>query len=398
MADRATGINPEMLRWARERAGYATVESVAARLKRPVEQIEAWETGSEFPTWRQFERMARNVYRRPAALFFLSSPPVEKSLFEEFERLPKAAIEDLEPDTWFAVRHAKARRMDLEELASFDNSQERQILKDLGVHIDHTDAVSLAVQIREYLKIDLDSQLSWPTEQVALENWRSAVQDAGVWVFKRRFRQNDIAGFCLYDQNHPLIYLNNRQSVGRQLLTLFNLLAHLIFRTSHLERRDVDGYVEALEGQDRDIEVTSNQVATDFLIPTEHFLEYVQLKPAADSYEQVLISVARKYRVGKEIALRKYLDQGVVDACKYHEKLSEWHEVERQESVRSGGGNFYAIQRANLGAKFTSLVFRGYYQGAIEVDQLVEYLEIRPPTVVNLENWENWLFESFAPR
>ena len=129
MADRATGINPEMLRWARERAGYPTVESVAARLKRPVEQIEAWESGAAFPTWRQLERLARDLYHRPTALFFLPSPPIEKTPTAEFERLPKATIEDLEPDTWFALRHAEARRLDLGELAQFDNSRERQILR-----------------------------------------------------------------------------------------------------------------------------------------------------------------------------------------------------------------------------------------------------------------------------
>ena len=35
MADKATGINPEMLRWAREQAGYSTVEPVAVSMKRP---------------------------------------------------------------------------------------------------------------------------------------------------------------------------------------------------------------------------------------------------------------------------------------------------------------------------------------------------------------------------
>ena len=395
MVDRATGINPEMLRWAREQAGYATVEAVAASLKRPAADIEAWESGTAFPTWRQLERLARNFYRRPTALFFLPSPPMEKTPYAEFDRLPKAAIEDLEPDTWFALRHAKARRMDLEELAQFDTSRERQILRDVNEHVDHTNAVSLAAQVREYLQIQLDNQLDWPSERAALENWRSAIQEAGVWVFKRRFRQDDIAGFCLYDRSHPLIYLNSGQSVGRQMFSLFNELAHLLFEFNHLERRDVDIHLKSLEGRDREIEVACSRIATEVLIPTKHFLENAAFGAMSVTDELALTSVSRRYRVGKEVVLRKYLDQELIDLQQYAEKLSAWNEAESSESRNRGGGNFYAVQRGNLGAKFTNLAFRGYYQGAYGIDQLAEYLDIRPPSIIN---WENWLHESLAPR
>ena len=56
MVVRATGINPAMLRWAREQAGYS-VEEAASRMKRDPAEISAWESGEEFPTWRQFERL-----------------------------------------------------------------------------------------------------------------------------------------------------------------------------------------------------------------------------------------------------------------------------------------------------------------------------------------------------
>ena len=387
MADRATGINPEMLRWAREQAGYPTVESVASRLKRPVADIEAWESGSQFPTWRQLERVARNVYRRPTAIFFLPSPPSEKTPVAEFQRLPKAAIEDLEPDTWFALRQAKARRFDLEELAQFDDSKERLILGDFAQNADNVNAADLAAGVRKYLHIKLESQLGWQSERVALENWRNAIQEAGVWVFKRPFIQSDIAGFCLYDRRQPLIYLNRAYSIGRQMLTLFNQLAHLLFKFSHLERWDIGHYIGSLEGDDRDAEDICSRVASEVLIPTKHFLENVTVGAMSVIDELVLMSVARKYRVGKEVALRKYLDQGFIDLWQYNEKVKEWNEAELAAASKSGGGNYYAIQRANLGTKYTGLVFRGFYQGAYEVDQLVEYLGVRTSNVANLESW-----------
>ena len=209
MADRATGINPAMLRWVREQAGFSSVEQVATRMKRAQSEIEAWESGTEFPTWRQLERLARDYYHRPTALFFFPVPPEEQSLSAEFRRLPESALQGLDPDTWLAVRQARARQLDLEELAPFDDSSERQILRDLAGSAKRSNAESLALLVRRYLSISVDEQLSWKSIDSALENWRNALQAAGIWVFKRRFKQKDVAGFCIYDQDRPLVYLNN---------------------------------------------------------------------------------------------------------------------------------------------------------------------------------------------
>jgi ribosome-binding protein aMBF1 (putative translation factor) len=40
-----SGIQPAVIRWARQSAGLSVVE-VAAKLKRPVEDVKAWESGS----------------------------------------------------------------------------------------------------------------------------------------------------------------------------------------------------------------------------------------------------------------------------------------------------------------------------------------------------------------
>ncbi len=171
MADRATGINPAMLRWAREQAGYASVAMVAARLNRPVEDIEAWETGTRYPTWRQLERLARDFYHRPTALFFLPSHPEEQAPSAEFRRLPETTLDDLEPDTWLAIRQARARQMDLEELSPFDDFAERLIVRDLADDISAAGVDSLAKAARMYLGDSLDEQFAWKSEEDALENW-----------------------------------------------------------------------------------------------------------------------------------------------------------------------------------------------------------------------------------
>ena len=389
MADRATGINPEMLRWAREQAGYPSADAVAALLKRPVEDIEAWEMGTKYPTWRQLERLARDLYRRPTALFFLPFPPDEQVPSAEFRRLPESALNDLEPDTWLAIRQARARQMDLEELAEFDDSLGRGIVRDLAGVATPASAEYLAEEARDYLGVSLDEQMSWRSVESALENWRESVQSVGIWVFKRHFRQEDVAGFCLDGERRPVVYLNNGQPKVRQIFTLFHEMGHLLYGFNHLERSDVGRYVEALAGHDRSVEIACNRFAGEFLVPTSHFLEYASSVFSDEINDDAISLVARRYRVSREVVLRKCLNQDWVGNAFYSEKVREWNEQSSEQDRGFGGGNYYANQGTYLGTKYTALAFRGYYQGAYDIDQLSGYLDVSAANISGLENWLN---------
>lgn len=388
MPDRATGINPAMLRWAREQAGYPTVDTVASRLQRPAAVIEAWESGAEFPTWRQLERLALELYHRPTALFFFPEPPEEPAPAAEFRRLPETALNDLEPDTWLAVRQARARLLDLAELAQFDDSAERQILRDLGAAAAPDRAAELAGKVRDYLGVDLDAQMGWPSVDAALDHWREAVQAAGVWVFKRPFKQQDVAGFCLDDARHPLMYLNNEQPKMRQIFTLFHELAHLLFGFNHLERTNVEHYVAAMSGHERQVEIACNGFAGELLAPSEHFRAYAGPALSGGVTDDVLHSLANNYCVSREVVLRKCLNQNWIDQRFYDERVAEWKR-RAEDRKESKGGDYYANQGTYLGAKYTALAFRGYYRGAYDVDQLAAYLGIKSSNINQLERWMN---------
>ena len=388
MADKATGINPAMLRWARVQAGYATVAPVAARLKRAEAEIEAWESGAEFPTWRQLERLARDLYHRPTALFFLPAPPEEGTPTAEFRRLPESALEDLEPDTWLAVRQARARQLDLAELSPFADASDRQIVRELSPGVTPDGVDDLAGEARRYLGVAIEEQLGWASADDALDNWRDAVQSAGVWVFKRSFKQQDVAGFCLSDSRHPVVYLNNGQPKSRQIFTLFHELAHLLFDFNYLERFNVDHYRGLMDGYDRGVEIACNRFAGEFLVPSGHFQQIADVYIASWQNDDWLASLAERYRVSREVVLRKCLDHKLVDQRFYNEKTEEWKRL-YGDSSKGGGGNYYATQGTYLGGKYTALAFRGYYRRAYDIDQLSDYLNVKASSVPGLEDWMN---------
>ncbi len=66
------------------------------------------------------------------------------------------------------------------------------------------------------------------SDTIALKQWRQAVEDCGVFVFKAAFKQKDISGFCLMDESLPVIYLNNSTTKTRQIFSLLHELAHLL--------------------------------------------------------------------------------------------------------------------------------------------------------------------------
>ena len=73
MAEALTGVNGNIIRWAREY--YNMQPSVAARLIGvDLDKYLAWEEGSDFPTYAKLRKIS-DVFRKPSAIFFFPVPP-----------------------------------------------------------------------------------------------------------------------------------------------------------------------------------------------------------------------------------------------------------------------------------------------------------------------------------
>ncbi|MDE2969130.1 MAG: ImmA/IrrE family metallo-endopeptidase, partial [Chloroflexota bacterium] len=212
---------------------------------------------------------------------------------------------------------------------------------------------------------------------------RDAVQDCGVWVFKRSFKQADIAGFSLSSSKHPLIYLNNGQAKTRQIFTLFHELGHLLFGAGHLGRTDPERYVELLYGEDRAVEIACNAFAGELLVPDDDFRRHA--KPGVPD-EETVAALAARYSVSREVILLDYRQRQWIDERVYDQRIAELRHGYPKASG-SGGGDYYANQGAYLGAKYVTLAFSGYYRGDYDQDQLSEYLGLKAARVPGLENW-----------
>lgn len=338
MVIRATAINPELLRWARERAGYS-VEDIARRRRVSPERVREWESGKSFPTWKQFTSMAREDYHRGTVFFFFRDLPEEKTVAERFHRLPPAMLEDLYPDTLYAVRQAGYRQEYLAELLGPDGAEERLIQRDLRGLADAGNPGRLAAAVREYLGIDPKGPEGFSNRAYTFEDFRRLIEDAGVWVFKRSFRQKDIAGLSLGDDAYPVIYVGNGQGAARQIFTLFNGLAHLLFDFNYLERTDRHFYLACLSGDDQAIERACIQFAAGF----QH-----------DSEQACRLSI----------------------------------NGHSESAIPAGNKDiYYAIQAADLGQKFLRAAFLAYEERQIEEPDLSIFLGVKGWHLDGLERY-----------
>lgn len=391
MGEKLTGVNPKIIQWARERARYS-LESVAVKFKKDVSVIEKWESGEDFPTYSQLEKLAE-IYKRPLALFFFPEPPLEAEEKQEFRTLPDFEIENLAADTIYALRQAKAMQLSLQEINNGINPSTKKIFQDISVS-SSDDLRKLAEQIRKYLNVTLEEQLTWNDQETALKKWRSAVEEAGIFIFKRSFKQREISGFCLIDIEFPIIYLNNSTEKSRQIFTIFHELAHILLQTNGITKSD-DRYINSLQGANKSIEIFCNKFAAEFLLPNHVFSEIIRETVVnVNDNDKIISKISSDYKVSREVVLRKLLDNNLISQKEYTLKVREWYSEQvgkSQDKNKKSGGDYYANQATYLGENYLKLVFNKYYQGQYDIERVADYLNIKKVAMV--EELEKYLLD-----
>ena len=113
-------VEPSVLRWARESVNL-TALAAARKLNLPENRVEQWEAGTAIPTIAQL-RKATEVYKRPLAVFFLSTPPTDFDAMRDFRRHEGAEAGEWSPELHGEYRRAIAQREAALELAEIDEA------------------------------------------------------------------------------------------------------------------------------------------------------------------------------------------------------------------------------------------------------------------------------------
>lgn len=361
----ALPVTPAVVQWARTRAGFS-IEDAARIFKK----IAEWEAGKAAPTYPQLEQMAER-FKCPVAVFFFPKPPDVPAVEQSFRTLTAADFAAIPRTVRMFLRRGQAMQLNLAELNDGKNPAPRLITRDLRFSANAS-LDKIAADLRAYLGVAIEVQASWKGPDQALEAWRDIFAQVGVYVFKDAFHAADYSGFCLYDDEFPIVYVNNSTTKTRQIFTLFHELGHLLFHTSGIDVAD-DHFIQHLPDNEKKIETICNGLAARLLVPEDVFSQMLKGRAAN---RDTAAWLAEYFSVSREAIYRKFLSRGLIDAGEYTAAAKDW--VAQIKAKDAGSGNYYNSHHAYLGQRYINLAFTRYYQHRFDEGQLAEYLNIKP--------------------
>ena len=380
----AIPVNNDILKWARVTSGFSTID-VARKLNKTTEAIESWEQGITSPTYPQLEKLAYDIYKRPVAVFFFPAIPQESSPKAEFRTLPEEVVDTMPPEIIKLYRRAKIYQLNLKELNNQDDSKVSRLL-DNYEFAKPSNLSNLSESIRNFLDIDLQTQISWKTPDEAIEAWRNALVSCGIYIFKDAFRDDHYSGLSLYDKTHPIIMINNSMPKTRQIFSIFHELAHLLFKAGGVDNLQ-ESFYDRLQSDYYAIEQKCNEFSGEFLLPASVFLKN---HPAFS--EDNLSKMADAFKVSREVILRKYYNSNLISSETYrsytNKWLNEYFTSRKEKKGKSEGGDPYLTKKLYLGEYYINLVFSHYYQGKIDIEILANYLGVK---VGNMPTFEGYV-------
>jgi Zn-dependent peptidase ImmA (M78 family)/transcriptional regulator with XRE-family HTH domain len=374
-------INPEILKWAIKDNNYNFSE-FSKKVGKSVKVVERWTKGEEYPTYIQLERISYNILKLPIAIFFFPSPPIDR-IKKAFRTLPDIFIEELSPFFIRLLRKSRSLQLNLKELCNDINPSNDFIINNFNFN-ENISIQEMSSELRKFISFSLEDQFSWKNTDDALKNWRNALENKGLYIFKDAFKDDKISGFSFYDEKFPIIVINNSFPRTRQIFTIFHELAHILFKTAGIDLID-DSYINELCNENKNIEIYCNQFASEFLVPIDYFKRQTFNINFSESITNMF---SQKYLVSREVILRKFYDINKLSRSEYEFYSRKWiKEAKEIRSKKGTGGNYYLNKINYYGKDYLDLAFKKYYTNQISIQQLSDYLNIKETNISSLESF-----------
>jgi Zn-dependent peptidase ImmA (M78 family) len=361
-------VKPDMIQWARERAGLP-VQALASRFPK----LEAWERGEARPKLKQLEAFAKAT-RVPIGYLFLPEPPEERLPIPDFRTVSSAGLERPSPDLLDTIYAMQGRQAWLRETL-VESEAEPLGFVGSGRLTDAPDAIGR--EMRRITGLDDAWAGGVRTWQEAVLRLRRAVEEVGVMAVingvvgnntHRPLDVEEFRGFALSDPYAPLIFVNGADAKSAQMFTLAHELAHL-----WLGAEGLSGFENMLPGGS-DVEDWCNRAAAEFLVPAAEMKSRWR-ESTRDS--EAFRALSRTFKVSPIVVGRRALDLRLVDRETFFAFYRDYVKEERQRSTQTSGGDFYSNQNTRVGALFAMHVVRAALEGRVGFKEAYDLTGLR---------------------
>ncbi len=323
------GVEPKLLRWARERSGRGH-----HYLQKRFPKLDAWERGSLQPTLKQLEDFSRATYA-PLGYLFLKEPPLEELPISDFRTVGDVEIRRPSPNLLDTLYLCQQRQDWYREEARTSGELPLEFVGSLDTSANTTLA---GARLRDALGFDVEQRRGFATWSEALRQFIGSAEDLGILVMvsgvvgsntHRRLDPEEFCGFVLSDALAPLVFVNGADTNAAQMFTLAHELAHLWLGESGVSN------LQATSMPADTTERWCNRVAADLLAPAEVVRD--DFDPGAD-LEFEAGRQARRFKVSTLVILRRVHDLGELSReeflSAYHDETGRLRAL--QESRRGG--------------------------------------------------------------
>ena len=375
-------VNPQMLSWARERAGLpvdAAARAIGMSGAAAPERLAEMERGERAPTHRQLAGMA-GAYRRPLLTFYLSVPPVADGLVADFRRHVDRASET-EANVQALVREVKARQALLR--AALEETEEAEPLPFVGSAMPRMTAQDLAKRIATVIAFDRAAYRTARTADAAFTALRAAVEAAGVFVLLRgdlghhtsRIAATAFRGMTIADPVAPFVVVNPNDARAARSFTLLHEVGHLLLGES-----GVSGYES-----DRAVERLCDAAAAAFLLePGEIEQIAVEEYASVDDLAEAVEAFALPRHVSRTMVAYQLLRAGRIDGAAYDALTARYRTSRPAKPVSTedaGGPNYYTVMRHRAGPRLLDVTRRMVGEGLLTSTKAAKVLGVKPTAV-----------------
>lgn len=372
-------VNPELLRWARESARLS-LEITAKKAHIKLEQLESWESGKSRPSIPQLRKLAE-IYKRPLSVFYLPKPPKTFDALHDYRRLPDQTIPEISPPLAYEIRRARERREIALELYELLGEEPPQI--SIEISLDD-DPENLSLKIRNFLGVTIEKQVQWKSNDEAYNTWRKHFESHGILTFEtsdRKINITEMRGFSISEKPLPVIVINKKDARGPRIFSLMHELAHVLLGKEGICEFDS---INNIGQDDWKVEVFCNHVAGAVLVPKDDFLYQLSTRriyPRDNIEDDNISALSRRYKVSKEVILRRLLTFKYISKTFYEKYKSIYDNEARKIALKKGEETAYVpvyLKTLSInGRSFTQLILYSYHQEKITLSDVSDYLRIK---------------------
>jgi Zn-dependent peptidase ImmA (M78 family)/DNA-binding XRE family transcriptional regulator len=387
-------INPALITWARETAGFTTAEA-AKRLKIEEAQLAAWEdvASDVAPSIPQLRKLSA-LFKRPLAVFYLREAPPRFEVMRDLRRLPGTGVRRYSPALQLEIRIANERRELALELAG---ELEEEIPRFTLSATDTEDPEQVGARIRAALGVTSQLQFHWKDKdgRAGFNAWRDRTEGAGALVFQAtHFTSEEASGFAISANTLPVIAVNRNDALTRRTFSLIHELAHLMINVSGVSDLETDA---TRPPEDQRIEIFCNQVAAAALIPKDALLgdsRVMAHRPRSINWSDADLSeLALQFNVSREALLRRLLTFDRTTSEFYGRKraqyIAEYLASQARKKEQSAGTeikrNMPQETVSNFGRPLVRMLLGNYYQDRITLSEVSGYLGLKVKHIPKLE-------------